>query len=122
MLKLCVRTHSVQVSQALVQLGVAEDGVTFAHPPQHALEGLHLHPLDEAGHEAADRKKEQIKLQVGIQLGRSSDKLAAAYPSLAPSRCMPVQPVTESVSMVGNSSYWGPSASCWVQKQSRMFD
>lgn len=65
MLKLCVRTHSVQVSQALVHLGVAEDGVTFAHPPQHALEGLHLHPLDEAGNEAADRERSRLSRRLG---------------------------------------------------------
>lgn len=45
---------------------------------------------------------------------------AAAHPSLAPSRCMPVHPVTESVSIVGNSSYWGPRASCW-SRQRRTF-
>lgn len=61
--------------------------------------------------------KEEIKSKVGIQLGQTGIKLAAAYPSLAPSRCMPVHPVTESVSMVGNSSYWGPRASCWYRNK-----
>lgn len=65
MLKLSVRTHSVQVSKALVHLGIAEDGVTFAHPPQHALKGLHLHPLDEAGHEAAASERRRLSLRLG---------------------------------------------------------
>lgn len=34
------------------------------------------------------------------------------HPNLAPSLCMLVQPVTVSVSRAGNSSYWGPRASC----------
>ena len=39
------------------------------------------------------------------------------HPSLAPSLCMPVQPVPAgSVSSVGNSSYWGPRASCCRQR------
>lgn len=38
----------------------------------------------------------------------------ATHPSLAPSLCILVQPVTDSVSREGNSSYWGPRASCWT--------
>lgn len=63
--KLCIRTHSVQVSEALIHLGVAEYGVTFAHSPQHALEGLHLHALDEAGHEAAASESRRLSVRLG---------------------------------------------------------
>lgn len=59
-----VSTHGVQISEALIHLGVAEDGVTFTHPPQHAFKGLHLHPLDETGHEAVARAEQSRAEQV----------------------------------------------------------
>lgn len=46
-------THGFEIGEVLVHLGVAEDGVTLTHPPQHSLEGLHLHSLDETRHKAA---------------------------------------------------------------------
>lgn len=49
-------THRVEISKVLIHLRVAEDGVAFTHSPQHALEGLHLHPLDEARHEPTARR------------------------------------------------------------------
>ena len=112
-------THRVEISKVLIHLRVAEDGVAFTHSPQHALEGLHLHPLDEARHEPTARRG-RIRFEgsfpnldtLNVLLHGGKCHVFAAHPSLAPSLCMPVHPVTESVSIVGNSSYWGPRASC----------
>lgn len=109
-------THSVQISKVLVHLCVAENGVTLAHSPQHALEGLHLYPLDQAWHKPTARR-DQIRFKANFLMilwlfSGCKWQHTAAHPSLAPSLCIPVHPVTESVSIVGNSSYWGPRASC----------
>lgn len=58
-------THSFEVGEVLVHLGVAEDGVTLTHSPQHSLKGLHLHALDETRHKAAaGRQRAGVRVQL----------------------------------------------------------
>lgn len=60
----CSLTHSVEISEVLVHFCVAQDGVTFTHSPQHALEGFDLHPLDEAWHKPVEQQRsDQIKFK-----------------------------------------------------------
>lgn len=48
--------YRVKISQALVHLCVAEDGVTFTDPPEHTLKRLHLHPLNQSWDKPAAHK------------------------------------------------------------------
>lgn len=59
MLKL---THRVEINQVLIHLGVAEYGVAFAHPPQHALKRLHLHSLDQTRHKPVTEEENTLRL------------------------------------------------------------
>lgn len=61
--KVRAQTHSVEIGEVLIQLCVAEDGVTLTHSPQHALKGLHLHPLDKTRYKPTARR-DQIRLTV----------------------------------------------------------
>lgn len=124
--------YRVKISQALVHLCVAEDGVTFTDPPEHTLKRLHLHPLNQSWDKPAAHKHHMLikhKQLCGLKVRcndlykrykisavrvctMTSEMLFVTHPSLAPSLCILVQPVTDSVSRDGNSSYWGPRASC----------
>ena len=75
----CSPSHRVQVDEALVHLGVAEDGVALTHPPQHALKGLHFHPLDQTGDEPGEGERKEAKgekrgKETGGKTGRQTER------------------------------------------------